>query len=119
MTGHMNGRATMIPSEDEGAAVASGSNQGAAVTGGSGQSKYKLVSELKELLVGSAKTVTWEEFVRQYLSSGAVDRLEVRHDGWARVVLKGTKKDIDPDGSSEKKPKSWFSFLSSFKVPSP
>ena len=118
MAVHMNGRATMIPSEDEGAAVASGSNEVA--TGGSGsKSKYKLVSELKELLVGSAKTVSWEEFVRQYLSSGAVDRLEVRHDGWARVVLKGTKKDVDPDGSSEKKPKSWFSFLSKFKIPSP
>ena len=118
MAVHMNGRATMIPSEDEGAAVASGSNEVA--TGGSGsKSKYKLVSELKELLVGSAKTVSWEEFVRQYLSCGAVDRLEVRHDGWARVVLKGTKKDVDPDGSSEKKPKSWFSFLSRFKIPSP
>ena len=38
-------------------------------------------------LNGSA-TISWSEFVRVYLKSGAVDRLEVDDDGWARVFLK-------------------------------
>ena len=116
-TPHMNGSATILPgsSEDE--------NQSKSDSKSS--SKSKLLSDIKGMFVGSTKYVSWSEFVRVYLKSGAVDRLEVGHDGWARVFLKTgsrsrgvTNADLNSSQDNSSGSGSWWSYLAQFKVPS-
>ena len=116
-TPHMNGSATILPgsSEDE--------NQSKSDSKSS--SKSKLLSDIKGMFVGSTKYVSWSEFVRVYLKSGAVDRLEVGHDGWARVFLKTgsrsrgvTNADLNSSQDNSSGSWSWWSYLAQFKVPS-
>ena len=84
-----------------------------------------MLSNIKGMFVGSTKYISWSEFVRVYLKSGAVDRLEVGHDGWARVFLKtgsrgrnGAVTNFDLNSSQENSSGSWWSYLAQFKVPS-
>ena len=111
----MNGSATLIPSEDD---------EIQTKTDSKALNKSKLLSDIKGMFVGRSKYLSWSEFVRVYLKSGAVDRLEVGHDGWARVFLKTGSKSIgcvseaDLNSSQDNTGFSWWSYLAQFKVPS-
>ena len=113
---HMNGSATILPSSSE--------DESQSKSDSKASSKSKLLSDIKGMFVGSTKYVSWSEFVRVYLKSGAVDRLEVGHDGWARVFLKtGSRSrsvinNADLNSSQDNNSGSWWSYLAQFKVPS-
>ena len=112
----MNGSATILPSSSE--------DESQSKSDSKASSKSKLLSDIKGMFVGSTKYVSWSEFVRVYLKSGAVDRLEVGHDGWARVFLKtGSRSrsainNADLNSSQDNNSGSWWSYLAQFKVPS-
>ena len=74
-TEHLNGSAKLISDEKSG-------------TEDKKSVKSKLVSGIRGIFKGNTKYISWSEFVKTYLKSGVVDRLEVGHDGWARVVLR-------------------------------
>jgi len=77
------------------------------------------VSGVKGLFGGSSRSISWTEFVKNYLDSGLVDRLEVSHDGWARIILKNksTKESVEPLPAPSS---SWFSLsaINRFRLPS-
>ena len=50
----------------------------------------KLLDRVRKLLgAGASASLSWEEFVSEFLARDRVERLVVGHDGWARVHLKG------------------------------
>ena len=71
----MNGYATMLP--DDSSVV---TKPEPAKVKGSVTSKF--VSGMKGFFGGNSRSISWAEFVRDYLGRGRVDRLEVTHDGW-------------------------------------
>lgn len=80
-------------------------------------SQMTITDRLRGLVGGSTtKTVSWSDFVRDYLNTDRVDRLEVGQDGWARVVLRvppvvTNESDLVPPTSS------WWDWTNSFKLP--
>ena len=83
--------------------------------------KSRLVSGVTGLFGGNSRSISWSEFVNSYLSLNLVERLEVSHDGWAKVILrskqeenKSTKTSSSPEASS------WLSLsaLNNFRLPS-
>ena len=83
--------------------------------------KSRLVSGVTGLFGGNSRSINWSEFVNSYLSLNLVERLEVSHDGWAKVILrskqeenKSTKTSSSPEASS------WLSLsaLNNFRLPS-
>merc|ERR1719300_1912686 len=83
--------------------------------------KSCLVSGVTGLFGGNSRSISWSEFVNSYLSLNLVERLEVSHDGWAKVILrskqeenKSTKTSSSPEASS------WLSLsaLNNFRLPS-
>ena len=84
-----------------------------------------LMSSFQGTFSSSYTYINWSEFVSEYLRSGNVDRLEVGHDGWAKVILESDKnKDNVSDYAKSKRTKadsyssSFWSRLNHFKVPS-
>ena len=84
-----------------------------------------LMSSFQGTFSSSYTYINWSEFVSVYLRSGNVDRLEVGHDGWAKVILESDKnKDNVSDYAKSKRTKadsyssSFWSRLNHFKVPS-
>ena len=66
-------------------AVGNNDSEGA----GSG-GNVKLLDRVRKLLgAGASASLSWEEFVSDFLARDRVERLVVGHDGWARVHLKG------------------------------
>ena len=114
-----NGNATIIPQD---AQIQSDTKQDASSV------RSRLVSRVKSVFSSNSRSISWSEFVTVYLRSGLVDRLEVGHDGWARLVLKKKSQDKDDDtvsdlntssdDSSDKSHSSWWSTLQHFKLPS-
>lgn len=103
-----NGCATVIPKDAE-----------PAVNKGKPAVHTRLISSIKGMFGTSSTSISWADFVKDYLDSGTVDRLEVGHDGWARVYLKhekgccdGVKEDLGEP------PSAWWSWTTSFKLPS-
>jgi len=79
----------------------------------------RLMSSIKGMFGASSTSISWAEFVKDYLDSGTVDRLEVGHDGWARVHLKHEKGGCDGAKEElEQPPSAWWSWTNSFKLPS-
>ena len=79
----------------------------------------RLISSIKGMFGTSSTSISWSDFVKDYLDSGLVDRLEVGHDGWARVHLKHEKG--GSEGNKEElgePPSAWWSWTNSFKLPS-
>ena len=85
----------------------------------------KFMFGMKGFFGGNSRSISWSEFVRDYLGRGRVDRLEVSHDGWARVALKqhkdkakqkSTKESPEPEQATS----SWFSLsdINNFRFPS-
>ena len=83
----------------------------------------KFVFGVKGFFSGNSRSISWSEFVRNYLGPGRVERLEVGHDGWARVVLKqqkgkqkSTKESLEPEQATS----SWFSLsaINNIRLPS-
>ena len=69
--------------------------------------KSRLVSGVTGLFGGNSRSINWSEFVNSYLSLNLVERLEVSHDGWAKVILrskqeenKSTKTSSSPEAST-------------------
>ena len=112
----MNGSATMVPEDSPVVTKAEPVKVKSSVTS-------KFVFGMKGFFGGNTRSVSWNEFVREYLGRGRVDRLEVGHDGWARVVLKqhkakqkSTKESLEPGKATS----SWFSLsaINNFRLPS-
>jgi len=83
--------------------------------------KRKFLSSIRGLFGTSSTTISWSDFVNDYLALGKVDRLEIGHDGWARVHLKKDRSEINSDQKYFSEPTSafsWFNWTSSFKLPS-
>ena len=68
--------------------IAEGKSDGDGVSSSGGN--VKLLDRVKNLLgAGASASLSWEEFVSDFLARDRVERLVVGHDGWARVHLKG------------------------------
>jgi len=83
--------------------------------------KRKFLSSIRGFFGTSSTTMSWSDFVNDYLADGKVDRLEIGHDGWARVHLKKDRSGTSSDQKSFSEPTSafsWFNWTSSFKLPS-
>eukprot|EP00092_Neocalanus_flemingeri_P018044 GFUD01019529.1.p1 GENE.GFUD01019529.1~~GFUD01019529.1.p1 ORF type:complete len:819 (+),score=198.08 GFUD01019529.1:194-2650(+) len=78
----------------------------------------RLISSIKGMFGASSTSISWAEFVKDYLDSGIVDRLEVGHDGWARVHLKHEKGDSEGTKELGEPPSAWWTLTNSFKLPS-
>ena len=76
----MNGSATMIPEESSVVTKSKVKSSGTP----------KFMFGMKGFF-GNSQSISWSGFVRDYLGRGRVERLEVGHDGWAKVVLKQNK----------------------------
>ena len=67
--------------------IADGNNDREGVSSGG---NVKLFDRVRKLLgAGASASLSWEEFVSDFLARDRVERLVVGHDGWARVHLKG------------------------------
>jgi len=125
MTGSTpNGCATVVPSAPEASVptTAPAPPAGApisppATTENAGVHR-RLLSSIKGMFGSSSTSISWAEFVQDYLDSGTVDRLEVGHDGWARVHLKKDQPSSDKGGKEEvsEPPSSWWSWTNSFNT---
>jgi len=79
----------------------------------------RLISSIKGMFGSNTTSISWAEFVKDYLDSGLVDRLEVGHDGWARMYLKREKGESEGEKEEVGEPPSaWWSWTNSFKLPS-
>ena len=68
--------------------IGDGNNDSEGVSSSSGN--VKLLDRVRKLLgAGASASLSWEEFVSDFLARDRVERLVVGHDGWARVHLKG------------------------------
>ena len=68
--------------------IADGGNDSEGVSSSGGN--VKLLDRVRKLLgAGASASLSWEEFVSDFLARDRVERLVVGHDGWARVHLKG------------------------------
>ena len=69
---------------------ADAANDGSSGGGSSVGGNVKLLDRVRKLLgAGATASLSWEEFVSDFLARDRVERLVVGHDGWARVHLKG------------------------------
>ena len=95
----MNGSATLISNDDKEDKIDEVSPKKSSV-------KASLMSSFQGMFSSSYNYISWSEFVSVYLRSGNVDRLEVGHDGWAKVILKSDKnKDTNSDDAKSKRTK--------------
>jgi len=84
----------------------------------------RLLTSIKGMFGSNSTSISWSEFVKDYLDSGIVDRLEVGHDGWARVHLKQDQASSEAGGKEVviEPPSTWWSWTNSlssgFKLPS-
>ena len=82
--------------------IAEGNNDSEGVVSNGGN--VKLLDRVRKLLgAGASASLSWEEFVSDFLARDRVERLVVGHDGWARVHLKGattSKVDAAPGHAS-------------------
>ena len=111
----MNGSATMLPDDSSIVTKAQPVKVQSSVTS-------KFVFGMKGFFGGNSRSISWSEFVRDYLGRGRVERLEVGHDGWARVLLKhkGKQKSTKESLELEQTKSSWFSLsaINNFRLPS-
>ena len=77
----------------------------------------RLATGLREILSPASNTVSWSEFVNEYLESGQVERLEVGHDGWARIRLHTLPGPAQQDSGTEPGA-GWWGWTESFRLPS-
>merc|ERR1719495_194912 len=83
--------------------------------------KSRLVSGVTGLFGGNSRSIIWSEFVNSYLSLNLVERLEVSHDGWAKVILRSKQEENNSTKtSSSPEASSWLplSALNNFRLPS-
>ena len=70
--------------------IGDGNNDREGVSNGGNVGNVKLFDRVRKLLgAGASASLSWEEFVSDFLARDRVERLVVGHDGWARVHLKG------------------------------
>jgi len=77
----------------------------------------RLAAGLRKILSPTSHTVSWSEFVTEYLESGQVERLEVGHDGWARIRLHNQPGQSQQDCGTESD-SGWWGWTESFRLPS-
>ena len=112
----MNGSATILPDDSSIVTKPEPVKVKSSITS-------QFVAGMKGFFGGNSRSISWSEFVRDYLGRGRVDRLEVSHDGWARVSLKqhkGKQKSTKDSLQPEKATSSWFSMsaINNFRLPS-